>query len=169
MHDTSDGQVADSDTPAADTSGGTMTGDEMNAAGGAYGTTSGSDDREARPLMERLMVLDLAAEVSRLRAEEQWATGDRNSRTLAKEVDFRVLLTVLRDGATLTEEDGDARVSIQLLEGAARLDATGMPAELAAGHLAVIETGEQWRITAAGDCALLLTLAWPRSKATGAA
>jgi len=145
-----------------------MTGDEREAAGGAYGTTSGSDDRGSRPLMERLMAFDLAAEIGRLRAEGEWADGDRNSVTLAKEVDFRVLLSVLRGGARLSEEDGDARVSIQLLDGAARLDVGGTEETLDAGSLAVVDAGTQWHLTAAGDCAVLLTLAWPRSKATGA-
>lgn len=134
-------------------------------AAGSYGSTSGSDDRESRAVMEGLMVFDLAAEIQRLRGEDEWADRDRNARTLAKEIDFRVLLSVMRAGARLNEEDGDARVSIQLLDGAARLDANGEEQRLAAGTLAVVDAGRPWALTADGECAVLLTLAWPREKA----
>jgi hypothetical protein len=132
---------------------------------GEYGSTSGSDSRQSRALMERLMAFDLHAEIRRLRREDQWTDGDRNSVTLAKEVDFRVLLSVLREGATLTEEDGDARVSLQLIGGGARLESAAGAAELNAGQLAVVDAGQAWRLTATEDSAVLVTLAWPREKA----
>ena len=135
-------------------------------AAGSYGSTSGSDDREARAVMERLMVFDVAAEIERLRGEEEWAERDRNSRTLAKEIDFRVLLTVMRDGARLSEEDGDARVSMQVVDGTVRLDVGGDEQALRAGALAVVDAGTPWSLTADGDCAVLVTLAWPREKAS---
>jgi quercetin dioxygenase-like cupin family protein len=131
----------------------------------AYGTTSGTDSRGARPLMEGLMVFGLADEIRALRGESPYADGDRNSVTLAKEVDFRVLLSALRSGATLDEEDGDARASLQLIEGSATLRAGDEDVELAAGDIAVVDAGRPWFLTATSDCALLLTLAWPREKA----
>lgn len=137
----------------------------MSTSRSAYGDTSGTGSREARPLMERLMAFSLRDEIEGLRSEEQWLDGDRNSRTLAKDVDFRVLLTVLHDGATLDEQDGDARVSIQLLEGEAQLAVNGQSADLRAGGLAVVDAGQSWDVRARGDCAVLLTLAWPRDKA----
>lgn len=130
-----------------------------------YGSTSGSDTRESRALMERLMVFDLHAEINRLRNEGPWQSGDRNSRTLAKEVDFRLLLTVMRSGATLDENDGDARTSIQLIGGSARLESAAGSAELSAGQLATLDVGQAWKLTATEDCAVLTTLAWPREKA----
>jgi quercetin dioxygenase-like cupin family protein len=134
-------------------------------ASGPYGRTSGTDLRESRPVMERLMVFSLEDELGRLRNEQPWREGDRNSRTLAKDVDFRVLLTVLRDGAQLEEEDGDARVSLHLLEGRAQLKLENAEAELERGEVAVVDAGNRWVLRAAGECALLLTLAWPREKA----
>lgn len=138
---------------------------DYRAPGGAYGSTSGSDDREPRPMIEPLMLFDVATEIERLRAEEQWAEGDRASKMLAKDVDFRVLLSVMRVGARLTEEDGDARVSIQMLDGGARLDVGRDEHKLPPGALAVVNAGTPWALTASGDCAVLLTLAWPREKA----
>lgn len=131
----------------------------------AYGRTSGTDERAARPMMERLMVCSLADELAQLRDEEPWRTGDRNSRTLAKEVDFRVVLSLLRDGATLREEDGGARASLHVLDGHATLTLDNDQAELAAGDIAVVNEGQAWQLRADGECALLMTLAWPREKA----
>jgi quercetin dioxygenase-like cupin family protein len=131
----------------------------------AYGSTSGTESRGARPLMEGLMVFGLRAEIDGLRSEAPYTEGDRNAATLAKEVDFRLLLSVLRSGASLDEEDGDARASIQVLDGRAALRMEGETSELAEGDVAVIDAGRPWFLTAQTDCAVLLTLAWPREKA----
>ena len=132
---------------------------------GAYGNTSGTEERESRPLMERLMVFSLADEIATLRAEWQWADNDKNSRTLAKDVDFRALLSVMHTGAALDEQDGDARASVHVLEGTAEIDVAGERGELGPGHLAVIDSGRPWTLRATSDCAILLTLAWPLEKA----
>jgi quercetin dioxygenase-like cupin family protein len=132
---------------------------------GAYGETSGSEVRESRPLMEQLMVFSLSDEIQSLRSEWQWADNDKNSRTLAKDVDFRALLTVMHSGSTLDEQDGDARASIQMLEGRAEIDVDGQLSELGVGQLAVIDSGRPWVLRATDDCAVLLTLAWPLEKA----
>jgi quercetin dioxygenase-like cupin family protein len=132
---------------------------------GSYGSTSGTNTRGSRPLIEDLMVFSLPAEIDALREEDQYKSGDRNSATLAKEVDFRVLLSVLRSGATLDEHDGDARASMQVLEGSATLTVGGAESELVESDVAVIDAGRPWAFRATDDCALLLTLAWPREKA----
>lgn len=134
-------------------------------SGGSYGNTSGTQERESRALMEPMMVFSLADEIESLRSEEQWADNDKNSRTLAKDVDFRALLSVLHSGATLDEQDGDARASVHILEGRAALDVEGAVTQLGPGQLAVIDSGRPWTLRAATDCALLLTFAWPIDKA----
>jgi quercetin dioxygenase-like cupin family protein len=132
---------------------------------GAYGATTGTNERDSRPLMDRLMVFNLATEIESLRSEYEWTENDKNSRTLAKDVDFRVLLSVLHTGAALDEEDGDARTSIHVVEGSARLEVAGEATELATGQLAVVNAGQPWVLRATSDCAVLLTLAWPIEKA----
>jgi quercetin dioxygenase-like cupin family protein len=129
-----------------------------------YGSTSGSRTRESRAMMDRVLVFDLHSEIDRLRSEDQWTDGDRNSMMLAKDVDFRVLLSVLRSGATLDENDGDARTSIQLIGGAARLDCGGQSTELRSGQVAALDKDQPWNLTAVEDSAVLVTLAWPREK-----
>ena len=123
--------------------------------------TSGSPVRESRPLMEQVMVFDLGREVERLRREPTFEGKDRNSMTLAKETDFRVLLTVLRAGATLDEQDGEGRMSVQVLDGAASLELSGRTADLGRGSVATVDAGNPWALTAREDAAVLLTMAAP--------
>jgi quercetin dioxygenase-like cupin family protein len=132
---------------------------------GAYGSTTGTSERDPRALMDRLLVFSLADEIAALRAEDEWADNEKNSRTLAKDVDFRAVLTVMHTGAALDEQDGDARASIHLLEGAADLDIDGETNQLATGQLAVVDSSQPWTLRATRDCAVLLTLAWPIEKA----
>ncbi len=134
----------------------------------AYDETSGSDTREPRPMMEQLLVFDLLAEIDQLKAEPEWEDGDRNSRMLAKDVDFRVLLTALKPGATIQEKDGDSRVSVQVIEGTVAARMRTATTEVTAGQLAAIDAGMPWTIEALDESVVLLTLAWPREKATGA-
>lgn len=132
---------------------------------GAYGSTSGTRERESRSLMERLMVFSLSEEIESLRSETEWVDNEKNSRTLAKGVDFRLLLTVMHTGAAIEEKDGEARVSLQLLDGNADLNVEGEVARLIPGQVAVIDSGRPWTLHATSDCAFLLTLAWPLEKA----
>ncbi|MEX2546776.1 MAG: hypothetical protein WD830_03190 [Chloroflexota bacterium] len=134
-------------------------------SGGAYGSTSGTKEREPRTLMERLLVFSLADEIESLRSEDEWVDNDKNSRTLAKDVDFRALLSVLHEGATLDDQDGDARASVQVIEGTAELEVGGERSQLEVGQLAVVDTGSPWIVRATTDCALLITFAWPVEKA----
>lgn len=131
----------------------------------AYDDTSGSPVREGRPLMEQLLVFDLMEEIDRLKAEPTWEDGDRNSRMLAKDVDFRVMLTALRSGASINEQDGDGRVSVQVVEGTVLARLAGTTAELRAGQIATIDAGKPWTLEALDDSVLLLTIAWPRDRA----
>jgi quercetin dioxygenase-like cupin family protein len=132
----------------------------------AYGNTSGSDVRESRELMDRLMTFALTEEIESLRSEPAWEENEKNSRTLAKDVDFRVLLSVLHTDATLAEHDGEARASLHVLDGEAELAVEGGGStRLSAGSMAVVNSGQAWTLRAVSDCAVLLTLAWPIEKA----
>jgi len=131
----------------------------------AYGNTSGSDVREARELMSSLLTFSLEEEIEALRSEPAWEANEKNARTLAKDVDFRVLLTVLHVGATMAEQDGEARASLQVLDGEAEVVVEGETSRLAPGSMAVINSGQSWTLRAVSDCAVLLTLAWPIEKA----
>ena len=126
--------------------------------------TSGSDERESRPLMDRLLVFSLVEEIQSLRNEPQWEENEVNSRTLAKADDFRTVISVMHTGAALDERQGDARTSIHVVEGSAELTVDEGTRALSTGDLAVVDAGFPWTLRAMRDCAVLLTIAWPAEK-----
>ena len=132
---------------------------------GAYGSTTGTDERDSRALMDRLLVFSIEDEIEALRNEGEWEENEKNTRTLAKDVDFRAILTVMHAEATIEEQDGDARASVQLFEGEAELEVGSQATHLTTGQLAVIDSGEPWVLRATRDCAALITFAWPIEKA----
>ncbi len=132
---------------------------------GSYGSPGGSDTRSGRTMIEPLMRFGLDVEADSLRLEPEYREGDRNSRTLAKETDLRVLISVLRAGAALDEQDGDARATVQVIDGTATIEIDGAEAHLEPAEVAVLDSGYPWVLRADSDCAVLLTIAWPPGKA----
>lgn len=123
-------------------------------------TTSGSDDRESRALRDPLMRFDLAEEIDRLTSEREWSEGDRNSIVLLKAPQQRVLLTVMRAGSRVGDEEAAGPITIQVLGGRIVARRDGHSAELGDGELATVASGGQWAVEAVEDSAILLTLAW---------
>ena len=124
-------------------------------------TTGGSDEREARFLSVPLSHFDLADESARLRAEQEYAAGDRNGRTLAKVGAFRLVLVAFRSGAMFDERDQRGSVALQVLEGrvAVRVDAETV--EIGVAEIAVVAPEHPWTAVALADGVLLIHLAWP--------
>lgn len=76
--------------------------------------------RPPGPLDDPLLTFDLKAEIERLRDEGAWQ-GGRNSKTLVKHADFRVVLTVLQSGARVHEHKAAGRISVQAVAGHMRM------------------------------------------------
>ena len=103
---------------------------------------------------------DLTAEVNRLRGETTWNTG-RNARTLVKYDDFRVVLMALQANRRIPEHKTDGRISVHMLSGHIRLNASGRTFDLRPGSLVALDQGSSHDIEALEDSAFLLTIAWP--------
>ena len=123
--------------------------------------TTGTDTRPARPIHRPLLAFDLAGEIEQLAAEPAWAEHGRTSKTLAKMPSFRVVLTMIRAGGSIGDDDVYAPLSVQVLGGEVRVAHAGEPIEVGAGGLAWLEAGPDWRVTAVEDAALLLSISWP--------
>ena len=115
----------------------------------------------ASPFLE----FDLGDEVNQLRSESTWNTG-RNARTLVKYDDFRVVLTVLQANVRLPEHKTAGRISVHLLSGHIRLNASGRAFDLRPGSLVALDQGSAHDIEALEESAFLLTIAWPGRTAT---
>ena len=103
-------------------------------------------------------VLDLGAEEVALLAEPEWADGDRNSKTLFKAGTLRVVLTALRDGAALRNEDPDEAVALHVLQGELHVGIRSDVTLAGTGQLVCLAGGEAWQVTAAVDSLFLLVV-----------
>ena len=117
--------------------------------------------RSPGPLESPILSFDLNAEIARLRSENAWQ-GGRNSKTLVKHPDFRVVLTVLKSNARLPEHKAAGRISVQAIAGHIRMHVQEKSIDLPAGHMLALEHALPHDVEALEDSAFLLTIAWPK-------
>ena len=110
-----------------------------------------------------LMDFDLAKEIAQLHDEEAWQRTGRNSKTLVKQPDFRIVLIALKKGVHLEEHSADARISIHALSGQVKLQLPEQTVDLPEGHLLVLDRALDRDLEALQDCAILLTISWPHA------
>jgi quercetin dioxygenase-like cupin family protein len=106
------------------------------------------------------LTVDLAQQIRELRQECYWQSG-RNSKTLAKYSDFRIVLTALQAKTTIHEHHSAGRISVQTIEGHLRMHADGREFDLPAGRILVLDRALPHDVVAIEDSAFLLTIAWP--------
>jgi quercetin dioxygenase-like cupin family protein len=103
---------------------------------------------------------DLTAEVDRLHRESTWNTG-QNARTLIKYDDLRVVLMTLKAGARIPEHKANGRISVQVMSGHVRLNASGRAFDLLPESLLALDERAPHDLEALEESAILLTIAWP--------
>lgn len=116
--------------------------------------------RQPGPLGSPMLTFDLNAEIKRLREEDAWQ-GGRDSKTLVKNQDFRIVLTVLKADALLHEHKATGRISVQVLSGHIQMHVQDKVFDLPAGHLLALDRAVPHDVKALEDSAFLLTIAWP--------
>jgi quercetin dioxygenase-like cupin family protein len=129
-----------------------------------------SQEKEARTGHESLsghltapvMDFNLSTEVAQLHQEEPWLRTGRNSKTLVKQPDFRIVLIVLKKGGRVEEHKADARVSIHTLNGHVKLQLADEIIDLPAGHLLALDRALEHDLEAFEESAVLLTISWPK-------
>ena len=121
--------------------------------------TDGPHARQDRPQTGPFVHSRLVEEVERLKSEPAWRDGDRNAITLTKSVGLRLVVTILRRGATLREHRGPGATTLHVISGALALRVGDRPLELGPGEVVVMEPGLRHGGEARADTAFLLTLA----------
>jgi quercetin dioxygenase-like cupin family protein len=112
-------------------------------------------------LTAALMNFDLAKEIAQLHEEEAWGRTGRNSKTLVKQPDFRIVLIALQKGGHIEEHSADARISLHTLNGHAKLQLPEQTVDLPEGHLLVLDRALEHDLEALEESAILLTISWP--------
>jgi quercetin dioxygenase-like cupin family protein len=108
-----------------------------------------------------LAILDVGAEGVALLGEPEWVGGDRNSRTLFKADMLRMVLTALRAGAVMQNEDPDEAVAIQPLQGEITVRVGSQEIAARSGELVCVDDGAPWEVRASADSLFLLTVGRP--------
>jgi len=125
------------------------------------GETAGSDQRESRTLTGPVLAFHLADEIASLKQEPSWQQGDRNGRTLVHEPLLRIVLSIMKSKAQLSEHRAEGPVSIQALEGHLRLTVAETVVDLRPGQVAVVEAAVTHELEAIDESVFLLTIAQP--------
>ena len=127
--------------------------------------TSGSDSREARTLDDPVMGFELDGEVARLRQEPGYAEFGRSSKTLGKSRNFRLVVTAARAGTDLGDDDTEAAMAIQVLDGTITVGRSGAGMRFGPGAAIWVAEGEGWAVRVEEDAALVLSIGWPGGRA----
>lgn len=114
-------------------------------------------------LTASLMDFDLAKEIAQLHAEEAWLRTERNSKTLVKQPDFRIVLIALQKGFHLEDHSANARISIHTLRGRVKVQLPEQTVDLPEGHLLVLDRAVEHDLEALEESAILLTVSWPHA------
>ena len=118
--------------------------------------------REIEPYAAPELEFDLNAQIEQLHREPAWQNG-RNSKTLVKQPDFRVVLTIVRAGTRIATHRAAGCISVQAVRGHIRMHLPGKTVDLPAGRLLALQRALPHDVEAMTDSAFLLTIAWPES------
>lgn len=117
-----------------------------------------SHPRPAERISAPVVTFDLAKELSALRESDSYRRNDHASNTLVNRGGFGAVLVALPKSAHLKEHRARRGISIQVLEGAIRLDLDDGPLELRAGQVTSFAPNLPHTVTGLDDSAFLLTM-----------
>lgn len=119
--------------------------------------------RPPGPIESPMLSFDLDAEIEKLRAENAWH-GGRNSKTLVKYSNFRIVLIALKRQTRMEEHKTEGRISVETVAGHVHMKVQDRVFDLPEGHILALERGIPHDLEALEDSAILLTFAWPEGE-----
>lgn len=114
-----------------------------------------------RALTGAHLTFDLAEQVEKLRSEPKYRENGRLGRTLVKEGDLRLTMTVLEEEAEVSTHHAVSPMTLQVLEGRLHYRVGEEERRLEAGELLFFGPGHAEDIRALEDTALLLMITGP--------
>ncbi len=109
----------------------------------------------------RFISFALESEAEQLRNAEPYHRNGRNAKTLLKQPEARVVLTVMRAGVRLQHHKAAGRITIQVMSGTVRLKAEHTTVDASAGELLALDRAVPHDVEALADSAFLLSVWWP--------
>ncbi len=116
-----------------------------------------------RPAGERAidapsLLIDLPAFIRQIRQEDAWKKNDRNSITVFKTDDLRIVLGGLHEGAEMQPHKAEGITGIQVMEGLLEINTDELSTNLKKGQMVAIHKGCNYRVVAAEETIYLLTI-----------
>ncbi len=118
--------------------------------------TSGSPMRGARSLDGPFLAVELEDVLGDLDDETAQRDDPRTSMTVVHRPELRVVVSRLRDGATIADAQSDEDVVIVALDGTADLEVAGRKGSLRRGTLVSIASGSEWSLRGKDDAVAVL-------------
>lgn len=100
---------------------------------------------------------DLQAYTDQVKDEKSWEKNDRNGITIFKSDNLTLVLTALKAGAVIKDNNVNGFFSIQVLEGAVRMETLEGDADMETGQLMIFHPCVPHSVEAKKDSVLLLT------------
>ncbi len=117
-----------------------------------------SSQRSPELMEGPFLEFELRTQIEMLRNEGPYKHG-RNSKTLIKYPDFRIVLTVMKAGDHIQQHKAAGRISVQTLSGHIRMHVSNKLLDLPIGRLLVLDRVIPHDVEALEDSAFLLTIA----------
>lgn len=118
----------------------------------------GSPSRPSERISTPVVTFDLSRELEALRGSDSYRKNDHASTTLVNRAGFGAVLVALPRGGRLKEHRARRGISIQVLEGAVRLELDEGPLELRAGQVTALAPNLRHGLSGVEDSAFLLTM-----------
>lgn len=119
---------------------------------------------QPRTLDAPMLSFELDQELKRLRAGHQWQTEDRAAITLVKTARLRLVLILMKKGATMREHHVEGPISLSVVSGAISFIAGGEKLTVGRNGLLVLDKAIPHDVEALEDeSAFLLTIDQPIS------
>lgn len=100
---------------------------------------------------------DIPSYVRQLKEEKAWEKNDRNGITIFKSSDITIVITALRQGATIMNNAVDGYLTIQVLSGSATITTPEGDIDATANQIIVFHPGIEHSFVAQSDVIVLLT------------
>jgi len=111
-----------------------------------------------RQLDASLVTMDLNSFIEQVRNESTWKESDRNSITIFKSDNMRIVLIGLHEGAELKTHTANGMISLQVLEGHISFTAAPDTIELQQGQMLALHKKIPHSVIALKETFFLLTL-----------
>lgn len=112
-----------------------------------------------RILDASLVTMDLNKLIEQVRTETTWKDSDRNSITIFKSNNMRIVLLGLHEGAELKTHTANGILSVQVLEGHLQFTANGQTVDRQKGEMLALQKQVAHSVLAIKETFFLLTLA----------